>query len=100
MQIVITIDDIDYGDFVERYYPLVKDRIQGGEGMGAMLLSKLSSAPPDQVRKVVDMLPKSAKDELAVRLLNANKESLLVRASRLLDEQDLGLKIVDVEIRK
>ena len=54
MQIVITIDDIDYGDFVERYYPLVKDRIQGGEGMGAMLL----------------------------------------------DEQDLGLKIVDVEIRK
>ena len=36
MQIVITIDDIDYGDFVERYYPLVKDRIQGGEGMGAI----------------------------------------------------------------
>jgi len=46
------------------------------------------------------MLPKSAKDELAVRLLNANKERFLNRASRLLDEQDLGLKIVDVEIRK
>ena len=100
MQIVITVDDIDYGDFVERYYPLVKDRIQGGEGMSAMILSKLSTVPPDQVRKVVDMLPKAAKDELAVKLLNANKERLLSKASRLLDEQDLGLKILDVEIRK
>ena len=78
----------------------MKDRIQGGEGMSAMILSKLSSVPPDQVRKVVDMLPKAAKDELAVKLLNANKERLLSKASRLLDEQDLGLKILDVEIRK
>ena len=100
MQIVVTIDEIDYGAFVERYYPLVKDRIQGGDGMGGMLLSKLSSVPPDQVRKVVDMLPKAAKDELAVRLLNANKEKLLAKAGRLLGEQDLGVRIVDVEIRK
>ena len=100
MEIVLTIDDIDYGAFVERYYPLVKDRIQGGDGMGGMLLSKLSSVPPDQVRKVVDMLPTAAKDEIAVLLLNANKERLLAKASRLLDEQDLGVKIIDVEIRK
>lgn len=100
MQVVLTVDDIDYGAFVERYYPLVKDRIQGGDGMGGMLLSKLSSVPSDQIRKVVDMLPKSAKDEIAVRLLNANKEKLLARAEHLLDEQDLGVRIVDVEIRK
>ena len=100
MEIVLTVDDIDYGAFVERYYPLVKDRIQGGEGMGGIFLSKLSSVPPDQIRKVVDMLPKTAKDEIAVRLLNANKEKLLSKASHLLDEQDLGIRIVDVEIRK
>ena len=100
MEIVITVDDIDYGSFVEKYYPLVKDRIRGGDGMGGMLLSKLSEVPPDQVRTVVEMLPKGMKDDLAVHLLNANKERLLSRAEKLLDEQDIGIKIRDVEIRK
>ena len=100
MEIVLTVDDIDYGAIVERYYPLVKDRIQAGEGTGSAFLSKLASVPPDQIKMIVNMLPKSAKDELAIHLLNANKEKLLSKGSRLLEEEGLGIKILDVEIRK
>ena len=100
MEIVIKIDDIDYGAFVEKYYPLVKDRIQTGDGMGAKILSSLSTIPPEKIRSFVKMLPKATKDELAVRLLNANKEKLLSKATKLLEEQDLAVTIKDVEIRR
>ena len=100
MEIVIKIDDIDYGAVVERYYPIVKDRIQAGDGMGAKMLSSLSSIPPEKIRSFVQLLPKGTKDELAARLLNANKEKLLSKAAKLLEEQDLAVTIKDVEIRR
>ena len=100
MEIIIKVDDIDYGAFVERYYPLVKDRIQTGDSMGSKMLTALGSIPTDKIRSFVEMLPKSTKDELAIRLLNANKEKLLSKASKLLDEQDLSVSIRDVEIRR
>ena len=100
LEIIIKIDDIDYGAFVERYYPLVKDRIQGGDGMVARMMATLADVPPEKIRSVVNILPKGTKDELAIRLLNANKDKLLNKARKLLEEQDLNVTISDVEVRR
>ena len=100
MEIIITIDEIDYADLVEKFYPLVKDKLQTSDGMSARILSSLAEVPPDRVRKMVDMLPKGVKDDFAIRLLNANKDRLLAKAERLLEEQEIDLTIRSVEVRK
>lgn len=77
MKINLEISDIDYGALVELLLPLIHNKLEGMDGFGAQILCKIADMPPDVAGKMVDYMPQSTKDDIAVYLINSKKNTII-----------------------
>ena len=99
MKITFEINEIDYGALVERFLPLVHDKLAEKDGTGAMILAKIATMPPEVAGKMVDMLPQTTKDEIAVMLVNKNKDNIVKMVLEYAEKNKLYFIIDDFKVK-
>ena len=98
MKITFELNEIDYGALVEQFLPLVRDKLAEKDGTVAAILSKVAGTPPSIAAKMVDVLPQETKDELAVMLVNKNKERVIETVMEYAAQKGLSFRIDDFEV--
>lgn len=93
MEITLRIDEIDYGALAETLLPLVRGRLSREEGG---FLAALASLPPAMVRPALAAMPREAKDELIIRLINSNRDLILEEGTRRLIQAGVPVKLGDI----
>lgn len=89
IKLELTVDQVDYNALMERFLPLLRS---SGHPLGAMLGGGM---PVEMVKRWAASLPTEKKEQLAVELLNANREKLLEAAASALESQGLPLHFRD-----
>lgn len=99
MKITLELNEIDYGALVEQFLPLVRDKLAEKDGTVAAILSKVAGMPPAIAAKMVDVLPQETKDEIAVMLVNKNKEKIIETIMEYAAKKGLSFRIDDFEVK-
>ena len=98
MKITLELNEIDYGALVEQFLPMVRDPLAEKDGTGAAILAKVAGMPPSIAAKMVDVLPQETKDEIAVMLVNKNKEKIIETIMEYAAQKGLSFRIDDFEV--
>ena len=98
MKITLDINDIDYGALVEVFLPKVSDELAKQDGIGVAILAKIAKMPPAIARKMIDMLPQETKDEIAVMLVNKNKEKIIEAVMEYAERMGLAFHIDSFDV--
>lgn len=98
MKITLELSDIDYGALVEQFLPLVRDKLAEKDGAGAAILAKISGMPTSIAVKMMDVFPQETKDEIAVMLVNKNKEKIIETVLEYAAKKGLSFRIDDFEV--
>ena len=99
MKITLEIKDLDYGALIAALLPTVHERIAKDEPSFAnKILLKLTALPPTTVQKMLGLLPKETQDELAVLLVQKNKEKILEAVERLAKEKNVSFCVEDFHV--
>jgi len=99
MKIILDINDIDYGAFVELLLPTVRDKLAEKDGIGSAILAKIAGMPPSFAKKMIDILPKETKDEIAVMLVNKNKEKIIETVMEYAGKNGLSFRIDEFDVK-
>ena len=100
MKITLEINDLDYGSVVAALLPTVHEKLEKDDGsVGTKILSKLTSLSPSIAQKMVNLLPRETQNEIAVLLINKNKDKILEMASSLAREKGISVRIGDLDVQ-
>ena len=99
MKITLDINDIDYGALVEVFLPLVHDKLAEKDGTGTAILAKIAGMPPSIAGKMIDMLPQETKDEIAVMLVNKNKEKIVESVMEYAEKKGILFRIDNFDVQ-
>jgi len=99
MKITLDINDIDYGALVELYLPMVRDKLTEKDGTGIAILAKIAGMPPSIAGKMIDMLPQETKNEIAVMLVNKNKDKIIESVTEYAEKKGLSFRIDGFEVK-
>ena len=100
MEIKLKVNRINYGDLAAWCLPMLSDKLAKEEGAMAALLSKVAAMSPGVARGVLNALPEETKNELAVYLLNRNKEQILSGVTRYLQQQGVDVEFGDLSVEE
>ena len=99
MKIIFEISDMDYGALVEQFLPMVRDKLAEKDNTGMVILSKIAGMPTSFAGKMIDMLPQESNDEIAVLLVNKNKEKIIDSVMEYADKKGLSFHIDNFEVK-
>ena len=99
MKIILDISDIDYGALVELFLPMVHDKLAEKDGTGIAILAKIAGMPPSIAGKMIDMIPQETKDEIAVMLVNKNKDKIIESVTEYAEKKGLSFRIDGFEVK-
>ena len=98
MKITLEIEDLDYGSVAAALLPTVHEKFEKEDGsVGTKILSKLTALSPSIAKKMVNLLPRETQNEIAVLLINKNKEKIVEIAMKLAAEKNISVKIGNLE---
>ena len=98
MKITLEIEELDYGSVAAALLPMVNEKFDKEDGsVGTKILSKLTALSPSIAKKMVNLLPRETQNEIAVLLINKNKDKILEIATRLATEKNVSVKIGNLE---
>lgn len=97
MKITFEISELDYKALVEKFLPVVREKMAGKDGVGAKTLSILAGMSPSIAAGMIDMMPQDKKDELAVMLIEKNKDKIADKIMKLAGEHGIKFKIDDID---
>ncbi len=98
MKITLEIKDMDYGSLIAALLPTVHDLIaKEDHSFVHKLLLKLTALPPATVQKMVNLLPRETQDEIAVLLIQKNKEKILGAVDKLAKEKNVSFRVDDFQ---
>ncbi|MBQ5319120.1 MAG: hypothetical protein J6K17_08500 [Oscillospiraceae bacterium] len=100
MEIRIVVDEINYGEIVEKCIPLVRDKLKEKEGTFPKFISGIANLPPSMAVAMIEKLPQETKDEAVALLINKNKDKLIEKAEEYAKKNDITLKISDLIVEK
>ena len=99
MKITLDIQELDYGALIAALLPTVHDRIAKEESSFIhKILLKLTALPPATVKKMVNLLPRETQDEIAVLLVQKNKEKILAAVDKLAKEKNVSFRVNDFRV--
>lgn len=100
MKITLEVSELDYGSVVAALLPTVHERLEKEDGsVGNKILSKLTALSPSIAKKMVNLLPKETQNEIAVLLINKNKDRIIELAANLASEKDISVQISDLDVQ-
>jgi hypothetical protein len=98
MKITLEIEELDYGSVAAALLPMVHEKFEKEDGsVGTKILSKLTALSPAVAKKMVNLLPRDTQNEIAVLLINKNKEKIVELATELAAEKNISVKIGNLE---
>ena len=101
MKITLDIKDLDYGSLIAALLPTVHDRMAKEENSFVnKILLKLTALPPSTVQKMVNLLPKETQDEIAILLVQKNKDKILSVISKLAKENHVSFRVEDFRVEE
>ena len=99
MKITLEIKDLDYGALIAALLPTVHDRLaEEAHSFANKLLLKLTALPPATVQKMVNLLPRETQDEIAVMLIQKNKDKLLELVGKLAKDNGVSFRVEDFRV--
>lgn len=99
MKITLEINDLDYGSVVAALLPMVHEKLEKNDGsVGNKILSKLTALSPSIAKKMVNLLPIETQNEIAVLLIQKNKEKILSAVDHLAKEKDVSFRVDDFKV--
>lgn len=103
IEIKIQIDDIDYNSTAEALMPILAEHLkENGGALSSLagLFSSPGSLGAASAKAIISKMPKSAKDDLIVRALEANKDKLTAQLEQLGGKNGLIFKITAASAEK
>lgn len=98
MKITLELSGIDYGALAEKFLPAVRNKLAEKEGTGAAILAKFTEMPPSAAAAMINMLPQETKDDIAVILVNKNKEKIVEKITGYAEKNGLYFRIDDFNV--
>lgn len=92
LELAATIDRVDYLCLVDRFLPMVKEKLLAMGGMVALLRPVIEKASADQICGLLDRFVGDKKDELLAALINQNQETLISVIEDAAGKQNVHLK--------
>lgn len=99
MEIVVKVKDINYADVIEKFLPVVKEKLKNEDGVAARSMYAIACLPTGLMRKAVEALPQDTKDEFVVYLLNKNHDKILEEAEKFMAAQGISMEVEDIEAK-
>lgn len=93
LEIRVKIGEIDYPCIVERFLPMIKEKLMGMGGAVALLRPVIRNASPDQVCSLLDHLLGKNKEEFIVALVNQYAAKLVSAIDDFAAKQNIHLKV-------
>ena len=101
MKITLDIKDLDYGALIAALLPTVHERMAKEENSFVnKIILKLTALPPSTVQKMVNLLPKETQDEIAIMLIQKNKEKILELVCNLAKENHVSFRVEDFRVEE
>lgn len=98
MKIELKVNHINYGDLAAWCLPMLSDKLAKEDGAIPGLLSRLAAMSPGMARGMLNALPEEKKNELAVYLLNRNRDQILAGITRYLQKQGVDVEFGDLSV--
>ena len=95
LEVLLDVKDIDYVGLIQRFLPLVSQRLEQGEGASG-LLSRLTGAGVHSVRTILAFIPQDGKDNLAAYLINSNQQLIAGWIMSEMQNKHIQLKIKEI----
>ena len=99
MKITLELNEIDYGALTEQFLPVVRDKLAEKEVAGAAILAKIAGIPPVIAAQMVNVLPQETKDEIAVMLVDKNKERIIEAVMEYAAKKGISFRIDGFEVK-
>jgi DNA-directed RNA polymerase subunit F len=93
MKITLELADIDYASVVKFALPLLQGKLAEGDSEASKMLAQIAKMPPSIAAGMVDFLPQDTKNELAVMLVNQNKDSIVKAVTEYAEKKGLSFRI-------
>ena len=102
IELNLVLDDIDYEALAERFMPQIIEKAESADLEPWAKLLLLSAGPnAGTITKILGLLPKEKKDELAVAYINKNRDKIMSGLAQMFAEKGVKAEIKDAsaEIR-
>ncbi len=93
MKLTLELTDIDYGALVKLALPLLQGKLAQSDSTAAQVLARIAQMPPSLAAGMIDFLPQDTKNELAVMLVNKNKDSIIKAVTEYAEKHGLTFHI-------
>lgn len=102
MELVFTIDDIDYNSIISKGRPLAVNKLKSNEkyGKALTLISKLDGYSDKLIQAALDALSQDEKDDFVICILDSYEAEVLSFINSWADSNNLKITVTGTEIRK
>lgn len=95
LEVLLEVTDINYVGLIQKFLPLVSQRLKGGDG-AAGLLSRLAGGGIHSVQTILGFIPQDGKDNLAAYLINLNQQLIAGWIMSEMQNKHIQLKIKEI----
>lgn len=102
IKIEISLDQIDYGEIADTFIPVVIDRLSSKEDSGRMIqiLNGLDKLPGSLAKSVLNSLPESAKEDMAVYFMEKYKDRIIDFINTFAEENQIKAEVDRIKISR
>ncbi len=99
-EIKITLGDIDYAGAVQTLFPILKQKAENETALWAVAVRNMNMPDEETMRSIVNLLPQSVKDKIALELLSKYKDKIPAMLTSLAESHGIKTEVKDVVIEK
>ena len=81
------------------FFACILGNILDETGVLRTVLAKIAGMPPSIAGKMIDMLPQETKDEIAVMLVNKNKEKIIESVMEYAEKKGISFRIDNFDVQ-
>lgn len=97
IKLEIDVRDIDYDGLIDRFLPVVLEKLRQSENTASRLVA--GGMPASVAKAILKNLPRATKEQLAAELLNSNKEAVMQYVCELAGQSGIRLNIGDLRAK-
>ena len=100
MKITLELNDIDYSALVKVLLPVIQTKLEEKDGAIASILAKVAGMSPGIAGKMIDMMPQETKDEIAIMLINKNRDKIIENVLKYANQEGIHFRIDNFEVKE
>lgn len=93
----LTLEDLDYDMLIDRFLPVIREKLQQNSNPIAMLLS--NGMPAAMAKTILKQLPQDKKDQLAADLINQFSGKIGQAVEDAAVQHDIRVAVRDLQAR-